>query len=187
MTRCSGGDEIVTIRKGWPRCDRSGPDCAGLDGADLGQAGQLQSPAADGQSAPGPVVDSAAVADRQPGRQTGPTGCPAQPGRPPGWHGGAPAARLALHTPTTCDPKNGKRVVHGCRRDQWMQGLGDAEGCMGAGKHRGSRCFRWLHRLGNPAGCGATPTRAAAGSIPRITRSELLLRPCQPPAKRAWP
>ena len=87
MEQCDTGMGIVTIRN-YARLRR---DCVGLDAIGLAHLLQPDGMAADGQSAPGPVMDRAAAADRQGSMQTRPPAAqPSQGGRQAGM-GGRPA------------------------------------------------------------------------------------------------
>ena len=134
---------------------------------------------------------------RQTGRRAGRLALsPAQPeGRSAGGHGGAPAAASALHTVSKCDPKTGNQGKGGSV-GLVIAGMEGWRGCRWTRLHPGwtvvtrgldSACQHpWEppgHRLPGPVGATRSPPAGTRG----ITLSELLLRPCQAPAKRACP
>jgi hypothetical protein len=172
----------------------------------MGAGGDIGRVAADGQSAPNPAAAGACSADREAGGQTRAITSPARRAKRRGPWGGASRCICAAHR-HKMRPQNRESRGRWERWGEWLQGwrvggaaVGPAYTLAGRwlhaawippastrGSHPVTACQHpWEppgHRLPGPVGATRSPPAGTRG----ITLSELLLRPCQAPAKRACP
>jgi hypothetical protein len=154
------------------------PDRAGM--AASGDTGRV---VADGQSAPNSAAAEAVSADRQVGRQTRSITSPARRAKRRGPWGGASRCICAAHRlkmrPQNRESREGWERWVSDYRDGGLAGLplDPPTPWLDGGYTRSG------FRLPGPVGATRSPPASTRG----ITLSELLLRPCQAPAKRACP